>query len=203
MRGICYAILPLALLAGCLSSSDPEVKAWTVDPVPSGPAPTRPMEGAGMLFGASRLGSLVVDTPCDRTQFLVRKADGSVAHDHYNVFAAAPSAILRAPAQSGLAADGRLGHVVGQASAVSSDAQVEIRVKDLSLDCREAGRRMASAAVSVDVVKVGRGPRTVAYSGEGRAVADTQDGNYSQAFSQAFSKALEAAVSDALDARRK
>ena len=203
MRRILLAFLPLFLLAGCFSSNPPEVKAWTVDPVVPDGVPTRPMEGGGPAFGATRLGGVVVNAPYDRPQFVVRKADGTVAFDHYNVFAATPSSLLRAPTQSGLAADGRLGHILNQSSVASSDAQVEVQVKDLSVDCRETGRRAASAAVSVDIIRMGRGPRAVACSGEGSAAVDAQDGNYSRAFSQAFSKALDAAVNDALDSRKK
>jgi len=203
MRRTALAILPGLLLAGCFSSSAPDVKAWSVDPVPVEQQPTRAMEGGGPLYCATRLGSVVVNAPYDRPQFVVRRPDGTVAFDHYNVFASDPSTLLRASAQSGLSADGRLGHVVGQSSVLSSDAQVEIQVKDLSIDCREAGRRVACAAVSVDVVKVGRGPRALASTGEGRAAVDALDGNYSRAFSQAFSKALDAAVVDALGPRKK
>lgn len=203
MKGIYYVALPLALLAGCFSTSVPETKAWSVEPMPSRSEGLRSMEGPGPLFTATRLGSVVVNAPCDRTQFLVRRADGTVAYDHRNVFAAPPSSLLRASVQNELNGDGRLGHVVNQASVVSSDAQIEVLVKDLSLDCREAGRRLACASVSVDVVNTGRGPRTIAYSGTGSATADAQDGNYSRAFSQVVSEALGAAMDNALPPRRK
>ena len=199
-------VLPVLLLAGCINFSSPpapDVKTWPVEPAETGSEPVRPMEGEGLLFSATRLGGIVVNAPYDRTQFTVKRADGTVAFDHYNVFAAAPSTLLRATAQNRLAADGRLGRVVNQASVVTSDAQIEVVVKDLSIDCREAGHRAASAAVAIDVVKFGRGPRTVAYSGEGSAAVDAQDGNYSRAFSQAFSQALDAAVIDALGPRKK
>ena len=199
------AVLSALFLSGCfsLSSPAPDVKAWSVEPVSTGGEPTRPIEGGSLLFGATRLGGIVVNAPYDKTQFAVRRADGTLAFDYYNVFAAPPSSLLRASAQNRLAADGRLGHVVNQASVVTSDAQAEVVVKDLSLDCREPGRRAASAAVSVDFVRMGHGPRTVVYSGEGSAAVDAQDGNYSQAFSQAFSRALDAAVTDALGPRKK
>ena len=202
-RKMVYVVLPLALLCGCLGPSAPEVKTWNVEPQRSAAAPVRSMEGAGQLFSATRFGSVVVDAPYDRAQLTVRRGDGTVAFDPYNVFAASPSSLLRASAQSGLDCDGRFGHIVSQSSVVSSDALVEVQVKDFSLDGREPGRRLACASVSVDVVKMGRGPRTVAYSGAGSATVDAQDGNYSRAFSQVFSKALDAAVNDALAPARK
>ena len=203
MRQMACVVLPALLLAGCFSSSAPDVKAWSIGAEPPNPSQTRPMEGGGALYGSSRLGSVVVNAPYDRPQFTVRKADGSNATDHYNVFSATPSSLLRAAAQAGLGADGRLGHVVHQSSVLTTDAQVEILVKDLSLDCREPGRRAACAAVSLDVIKVGHGPRTLASSGEGSAVVDAQDGDYGRAFSRAFSKALDAALFDALGPHRK
>ncbi len=203
MRQMACVVLLALLMAGCLSSSAPDVKAWSIGAVPPDPSRTRQLEGTGQLYGSSRLGSVVVNAPYDRTQFTVHRADGTDAADHYNVFSAAPSSLLRAAAQSGLGADGRLGHVVHQSSVLTTDAQVEIQVKELSLDCREPGRRAACAAVSLDVIKVGRGPRTLASTGEGRAAVDAQDGDYGRAFSQAFSNALDAALLDALGPRRK
>lgn len=196
-------VLPLALLAGCQSAQQ---KRWTVEPVSSAEAPSRPMEGGDQqLFSATRVGSVVVAAPYDNPQFQVRRADGTDAADPYNVFSASPSALLRSPVQSYLRADGRLGHVVPQGSVVSTDAQVEVQVRRLSLDCRQAGERTACADISVDFVRTGRGPRTVAYSGTGsaRVEVDAQDRNYSRAFSEAFYKALDTAVNDALPPRRK
>lgn len=201
MRHLLHAMLPsLLFLVGCLSTDAPDVKAWTVDSVPVQDAPVHPMEGEVPLFGATRVGSVVVNAPYDRPQFVLHRADGTVAFDHYNVFAAPPSALLRAPVQNYLRTDGRLGHVVNQGSVVSSDAQVEVQVKDLSLDSRESGQLAACAAVSVDFVRTAHGPRTVAFSGNGSAAVDAQDKNFSRAFSQAFSKALDSAVQEALGA---
>ena len=201
-RMMFVVVLPLALLSGCLGlgGDAPEQKVWTVEPPAFDAAPVRSMEGSGALFSATRLGSVAVNAPYDRTQFVVRKPDGTVAFDHYNVFAAPPSSLLRAPVQNYLRADGRLGHVVNQGSVVSSDAQVEVQVKNLSLDSREDGQLAACAAVSVDFVRTAHGPRTVAFSGTGTAAVDAQDRNFSRAFSQAFSKALDSAVQEALGA---
>ena len=76
----------------------------------------------------------------------------------------------------------------------STDASVEIMVTDLSLDCRESGKRTARAAVCVDVVKTGRGPRTVALSADGASEADAASGDFSAAFSKAFNEALAEAL---------
>lgn len=186
--------LLLGLCAGCLSLSSeaPAAKAWTLDAVPdASPA----AEGAGKAaFATTRVGAVSVDAPFDRTPFVVRRADGSVAFDHANVFASSPGALLRAPVRRRLGADGRFGSVVGLSSAARADAQVEVQVTDLSLDCRTPGRRRACAALALDVVKAGRGPRVVALRGAGAGEADAAAGDYSLAFSQAVDAALQGAL---------
>lgn len=190
--------LLLGLCAGCLSLSSeaPAAKAWTLDAVPDAPPAAQPAaEGAGKAaFATTRVGAVSVDAPFDRTPFVVRRADGSVAFDHANVFASSPGALLRAPVRRRLGADGRFGSVVGLSSAARADAQVEVQVTDLSLDCRTPGRRRACAALALDVVKAGRGPRVVALRGAGAGEADAAAGDYSLAFSQAVDAALQEAL---------
>ena len=187
------AILLLALCAGCFSSGRPEAKRWTVEPS-SAPPQEQGMEKPSAAFGMTRVGTVVVNAPFDRTSFVVRRSDGSVAFDAYNEFASTPSALLRTPVQKMLASDGRFGHVVSPSSAASADASVEVMVTDLSLDCRESGQRKARAAVCVDVVKTGHGPRTVALSADGTSEADASAGDFSAAFSKAFNEALAEAL---------
>ena len=182
----------LAGCAGCFSSSAPDSRAWLVAPRTDLPQPAVPEGGAA--FAATRLGVVNVCAPYDRAPFVIRRADGSVAFDAYNVFASAPNLLLRAPVRSRLQADGRFGHVVASSSAAAADAQVEVTVTDLSLDCRDSSKRTARAAVSLDVVKSGRGPRDVALVGSGSGEADASAGDYSAAFSAAF----DAAVAEAL-----
>ena len=185
----------LALCAGCFTSGKPTPKSWTVEPREVASAPVRTTgEGAGSAFGATRVGTISVNAPFDRPAFVVRRSDGSVAFDAYNEFASAPSAILRAPVRAQLATDGRFGHVVSPSSVANADAAVEVLVTDLSLDCRHPGERKARAAVSVDVIKTGRGPRAVALSGDGAGEADAAAGDFSSAFSAAFNEALAEAL---------
>lgn len=186
-------VLALSGLAGCFSSSAPDSKAWMVSPRTDLPRPVQPPEGAS-AFAATRLGPVTVCAPYDHQSFMVHRGDGSVATDAYNVFASSPASLLRAPVKSRLEADGRFGHVVASASSASTDAQVEVTVTDLSLDCRENGRRKARAAVSVDVIKSGRGPRDVALVGAGKGEADAEAGDYTAAFSAAFDAALAEAL---------
>ncbi len=183
-----------ALCAGCLSSSAPESKAWLVSPRTDLPTAVTP-EGAS-AFSATRLGQVTVCAPFDRPPFAVRRGDGTIAFDAYNIFAAAPAMLLRAPVHCRLAADGRFGHVIGMSSVAFADAQVEVTVTDLSLDCRDSGKRTARAALSLNVIKAGRGPREIAFTGAGSGEADAGSGDYSAAFSAAF----DAAMGDALRA---
>ena len=187
------AFLFLALCAGCFTSGKPTPKSWTVEPTAAAPAEPSP-EKASPAFAITRVGTVAVNAPFDRASFVVRRADGSVAFDAYNEFAATPSALLRSPIRAQLATDGRFGHVVAQSSAASADASVEVLVTDLSLDCRESGKRTARAAVCVDVVKTGRGARTVALSADGASEADATSGDFSSAFSKAFNEALAEAL---------
>ncbi|MBR0504017.1 MAG: hypothetical protein IJJ84_01330, partial [Kiritimatiellae bacterium] len=82
----------LLLCAGCFSSSVEPPKTWTVTPTDARPPAVAP---AG-AFSVTRQGAVTVTAPFDSTSFVVRRADGSVARDAYNVFASPPSALLRA-----------------------------------------------------------------------------------------------------------
>lgn len=182
------------LCAGCLSSSTPEAKAWMLHSPENLPRASTPVEVSTSAFASTRLGSITVCAPYDRPQFLVRRADGSVAQDPYNVFVSSPALLARGPVRDRLEADGRFGRVVAQSSGANTDAQVEVLIKDLSLDCRDASRRTARAAISLDIVRTGRGPRDIAFAGEGAGTADASRGDFTEAFSAAF----DAAIAEAL-----
>lgn len=191
-----FAIFGVLLVgAGCsmFSGSPPPPKAWMISPE-VGPSVQSVLEGGQPAFPATRLGAVTVNAPYDRMPFMVHRADGSIVSDPMNVFAAAPASLLRAPVKSHLAADGRFGHVVGQSSVAGVDATVETTVTDFSLDCSEAGTRKARVKLSLDVVKTGRGPRTIALRGAGTGEADAAKGDYSEAFSTAFSSAFQEAL---------
>ena len=193
-------LFPLTMLllacaaGGCLSSDAPTPKSWMVESSVQGEDTAPQVAGGGTAFGTTRVGSVSVDAPYDKPPFVVRRADGTVAFDHYNVFAANPSSLLRVPVRNRLVSDSRFNCVVQQSSVASVDSQVEVQVTDLSLDCRTAGRRVARAAVTLDVVKTGRGPRVVAFEGTGTGEADASDGNYTRAFSEAVDTAVGGAL---------
>ena len=180
------------IASGCISSAPPPATAWALE---SGPVRTLPGTEPKSLFLATRLGGISVMAPYDQPAFAVKRADGSVAFDPANRFAAAPAALLRGPLMSGLSGDGRFGHVVPSSSIVSADAVVEVTVPELALDCRVEGVRKARAAVTVNVVKNGRS-RDVALSGSGTAEADASAGDYGAAFSAAVNSAVANALSE-------
>ena len=192
IAGIAGMALALAICVGCFTSAPPPAKAWTVDAAaPSGLPPAEPKP----VFAATRLGGVSVLAPYDQPSFTVRRSDGSLAFDPGNRFAAQPAALLKGPFMAGLAADGRFGHVVPQASIVSADAVVEVTVPELSLDCRKEGSRKARASVTVNVVRNGRTVRDIALSGSGAGEADAENGDYSAAFSAAVGTAFANALS--------
>ena len=195
-RTMLPALAAAAALSGCLSSGGSrETRLWTVECRDALVAEDPRRADETVPPKTVRLGAVSVSAPWDSDNIVVRRADGSVAFDAYNEFAASPSTMLRAPVMAQLSSDGRFGRVVAPSSVASADAAVEVLVRDLSLDCSEAGKRTARASVSVDVVKTGRGARTVALSGDGDSTADAAGGNYSAAFSTAFNEALKAALS--------
>ena len=191
-NGMMAALGALVTCAGCLSSAPPPAVAWNMEAaVPPGLPPTEPKP----VFAATRLGGVLVLAPYDGQPFTVKRADGSVAFDPANRFAAQPASLLKGPLMAGLAADGRFGHVVPQTSMVDPDAVVEVVVPELSLDCSREGSRKARASVTVNVVRGGRSARDIAMSGNGTGEADAADGNYSAAFGAAVNAAIANALS--------
>ena len=190
-------LLPLAVasVSGCFTSSpaSQSAKNWRVAVMPEA---GRPGVMERTDFAVTRLGSVTVMAPYDKASFAVLRADGSVAFDPYNVFAAVPGQLLRAPMRELLEAEGRYGRVVESTSAATADAVAETLVTDLSLDCSEEGARVARAAVSVRFVENSRGCRRIVSSGTGIGSADAADGDYTKAFSTAFSAAVRAALKD-------
>jgi len=184
------AIATLVLAAGCLSSAPRQATSWTLD---AGTAVRMPGAEPKPVFAATRLGAVSVLAPYDQTAFAVRRADGSIAFDPDNAFAAPPSALLKSPLVTALAGDGRFGHVVTPTSTVSADAIVEVTVGELALDCRDAAQRKARASLSVNVIKNGR-DREVILSGSGAGEADAAGGDYSAAFSTAVNTAVNQAL---------
>ena len=184
MRKTAFAVVAALAFAGCLSSKPPPApSAWTVEPVAAKVA-----RADQPRFGAVKLAQFSVRAPYDGTRLAVLRADGSIAFDAYNVFAAPPASLLRGAAADVMEATGVFGAVVGTAP-VDVDGSVEITVTRLAFDCRKGAPR-AVAAVTMAFVS---GRRVMAVSkGEGAAPVGA-DGNFTAAFSAAFTEAVSAA----------
>ena len=177
----------LALTAvGCFTVAPPQPKSWVV---------SAPHESSAevVVTKTARLGSLSVAAPYDKPALVVKRADGSIAFDAYNVFATSPSMLLRMPLSALLEADGRFGRILSASSVARSATTLEAVVTDLSLDCREEGRRLARVALSLAVIE----NREVKMFLDGVGSADAAAGDYSAAFSEAFAKAVSAALGTA------
>ena len=172
--------------AGCFTSAPPPPKSWIVS------AP-RKSSAEIVVTKASRLGSLSVAAPYDKPALAVKRADGSIAFDAYNVFATSPSALLRAPLSALLEDDGRFGRILTAVSAARAESTLEAVVTDLSLDCREEGRRTAHVALSLAVIE----NREIKMFLDGEGAADAASGDYSAAFSDAFAQAVATALAAA------
>lgn len=179
-----------AALAGCLSTSVPPVAAWTVEFAPDAvsAASAKPAEGAPRW--SVRVAQVSVRDPYDAREIAVMRHDGSLAFDHYNRFAARPSALAKGALQDALQAPGAFHAAVSASSRLETELAVEASVARIALDCRREGERTARVELSLTLLK----GRSLYAAAKGAGAADAADGDYSRAFSLAFTRA----VADAL-----
>lgn len=180
---LCCAALA-AITGGCILSTPPQPKSWVV-------TASRNPAAEVSVGKASRLGLLSVAAPYDKPALAVRRSDGSLAFDSYNVFATSPSALLRAPLMALLENNGRFGRVLPASSSARVDSTLEAVVNDIALDCREEGVRVARVSISIVVME----NREVKMFLDGEGTADAASGDYSAAFSEAFANAVTSALS--------
>ena len=118
------SLFTLALLAGCLSSAPKDPVCWLVE------------ADTGLTVSAVR-----IRAPYDSARIPVLRADGSIAFDAYNVFAAKPSRFV--------------------ADAVKTVRNGEaLTVRTFALDCRGEGKRDALVELELEggVKSVGTAP---------------------------------------------
>lgn len=176
---ILTGIISVLVFSGCLTSAPPPPKSWIV-------SASRKSDSELMIDKVARLGSITVAAPYDKSALAVKRADGSLAFDAYNVFASSPSALLRAPLAALLEDDGRFGRVLSSVSTARSSSTLEAVVTDLSLDCTVENRRTAKVSISIAVIE----NREIKMFLDGSGSADAASGDYSAAFSEAFSQAV-------------
>lgn len=177
------AILLAALaLAGCLGSHPKEPSFWTVEAVEASVSARRTDAQV-----KAKLGEVDVRSPYDGSRFAILRADGSLAFDPYNSFAARLPALLK-----GITKDVLAKTLGADFTATSSKAEVryDLEVERFALDCRSEGTRIAS--VTLTLVEISRSGE--ARAAKGKATASAADGNYTKAFSQAFADALTSAA---------
>lgn len=173
----------LPLLSGCLSPATmPEVSQWSLE-----------YGGVSRLakdakFGVGRVSQVFVRTPFGTESISVLRADGSIAFDPYNEFAALPSALVKGVVFDAMEGSGLFSTVLNASSAASSTVSVEVMVQRLALDCRKEDERRAVAKVLVRLLK--SGSNEIAGLAKGESTEDAADGNYGKAFSRALSAAL-------------
>ena len=178
---VVFALLPI--LAGCLSADSPKVTQWLLEY--RGPVKTTRVP----KYEVGRVSQILVRSPYNETGIAVFRADGSMAFDPYNEYAANPTALLKGLVFDAMDASGLFGTVVNPSSSVKSSALAEVLVSRLALDCRTEGERKAVASVRVRILADAEKPLYAQGSGE----ADAKDGNYGAALSDALSMALNAA----------
>lgn len=184
-------ILVVSTFAGCMSAAPKPPVCWTIEG--SGGMPRAP---AAADAEDAKLLQVSVRAPYDAREFAILRADGSVAFDSFNRFAAAPASLLKGAALDILESSGRFARVLPGTSSAKVPLFVEISVDELALDCRGPDGMAAVAKVTLATMR-GRDIEYVS-RGEGRSPAGAGED-----FSRAFSNAFAAAVDNALGVRER
>ena len=180
-RLIALALIPV--LSGSRSATSPKVTQWLLEYKGTNRATQQ------VKYEVGRVSQVLVRSPYNEVGIAVLRADGSMAFDPYNEYAANPTALLKGFVYDAMDASGLFGAVVNPSSSVRSQALAEVLVSRLALDCRKEGERKAVAAVRVRLIA--NDGKTLYAQGEG--TADAKDGNYGAALSDALSTALNTA----------
>ena len=176
------AAMAASALAGCLTSvGTPEVACWNIEY--TGAKVGRNVEPS---FGVARVSQVVVRAPYAVKGLAVLRANGTVAFDPYNEYAAGPNSILKGAVEDALSASGLFKSVVGASSTAKASVSAEVTVTRLALDCRKEGLRHAVAELELRLVD----GRDIVSAAKGSGDVDAADGNYGAAFSSAVSAAL-------------
>lgn len=178
------AFLLVPVLSGCLTANVVPVAYWPVE-YKGGAASVRTAK-----FGVARVLPIVVRAPYNVRTMTVLRADGTVAFDSLNEFAASPAQLAKGVLCDALASSGLCADVVDTSSIATADVSVELVVGRLALDCRQEGVRTAVADVVVKVLK----GHSITASVKGSGAEGAEDGNYGGAFSGALSSALAMAL---------
>ena len=196
------ALLPLAALAliaaGCLGTSGAQQqaaarkRAFTLEAAPA----TRLCQSP--RFSALKIRSCRALPPFDARTFLVKRAAGEMAEDHYNGWIAAPQDLLRAQLARRLEQTGLFASVCDAQAAASVPLGLEAIVGELCLDFSK-GAPAAAVTLRLLVLDERSPDFTLLFSAErsGRATFDAADPSApAPAFGRALSDALDALAQD-------
>jgi len=184
---LCLCIVSLSLLAGCMTASVPTVSYWYVTSPVDRPLVEKPK------YGVVRISQVIVRAPFDSRQIVVRRADGSIAFDAYNNFAALPSQLFKAPVIASIANSGLCTLAVDAASSARTDDVTEAIITDLALTTADDGTLNANVSVIYRLLDQKRDIVSIAL---GSGIAAVENGSLTHAFSAAFAKASSKALSE-------
>lgn len=183
MKSALFCLLALSLV-GCTTSSSHEVKCWPINPTKVGNT-FKP----AIAYNTVRIGSILVVAPYSSDEIVVRRADGSIAKDPYNRFAAGPARLLAPVLKAACDSYGAFAMALPNESMARPDVIIEAVVTDLSLDCSD-GNRNAVVAVTLTLVDNRSNVRQVLEVEKGEARISAADGDYGKAFTTAFDEAV-------------
>ena len=179
------ALLLLPAMTGCLTSTAPSIALWPIDYIGAGKTVS-----AKPRYDVARLQQVVVRAPFSEQGLAVLRANGSMAFDPYNEYAAQPAQLMKGVALDALTDCGLFKQVVGAGSSARASVTVEVLVTRLALDCQTAESRRAIACLTVRLVD----EREILAIVKGEGAVDAADGNFGAAFSRAVTSAFVSAL---------
>lgn len=171
----------LVSLCGCLAPAPDAPKKWLIGEIKG-----ECSKIAGVKRDSVKLVRADVRAPYDSTALAVLRADGSVAFDPANAFAASPARLVAGAALDVLESSGFALTVLDPKTNIPSNLHLELVVTRLALDCRDAGRRDALVEV---MLRLAESRRSVAVS-KAEASVPVDGSDYTKSFSAAFSRAV-------------
>jgi len=179
------SILPL--FAGCLSSSVPDCVSWTIE-YKDGAASAKKAK-----YGVARVTQVLVRAPYQTESLAVLRADGSMAFDAYNGYAASPAQLLRGVVFDAVTDSGLFEAVLPSTSIATSQVSVEVQVIRLVLDCREDDGALRAATAEV-LMRLVDAKGDIVKTARATDLSAVRDRNFGEAFSAAISSALAKAL---------
>lgn len=204
MQRILVLVLGASIFSGCLSTAPKAATKWTIDGVKTAATSEALTRSQATLDAAApivRLASVSVRAPYDARHFVVLRADGTLAFDAYNEFAAQPASLIRSAAEKAVRDSGLFSYVIAHNSTANASCTLELVVTRLALDCREKGLKTASVELSLLLTS----SRAIFAESTASAVIPIPDGSmdFTAAFSRAFSEAMAKALAQMKSATEK